>query len=149
MEHVRAEQEPIREYVKDIDKVAATLDPESGSCKDRQAKFEELIERFQRNGDSIRQHMATLMISFLAGLFVGEGKFEEIKDNLDLERWFRLPKSHERRIHGHRHAGVRIVQDGPTLVLALDAHLRIPSHLPPTICCRIAQPENHLAKLKR
>ena len=41
--------------------------------------------------------MATLMISFLAGLFVGQGKFEEIKDNLDLERWFRLPKSHERR----------------------------------------------------
>jgi hypothetical protein len=70
--------------------------------------------------------MATLMISFLAGLFVGEGKFEEIKDNLDLERWFRLPKSHERRIHGHRHAGVRIVQDGPTLVLALDAHVAHP-----------------------
>jgi len=29
------------------------------------------IDRFKRNGDSIRQHMATLMISFLAGLFVG------------------------------------------------------------------------------
>src|SRR5271165_1781573 len=70
--------------------------------------------------------MATLMISFLAGLFVGEGKFEEIRDNLDLERWFGLPKSHERRIHGHRHAGVRIVQDGPTLVLALDAHIAHP-----------------------
>ena len=70
--------------------------------------------------------MATLMISFLAGLFVGAGKFEEIKDNLDLERWFRLPKSHERRIHGRRHAGIRIVQDGPTLVLALDAHVAHP-----------------------
>jgi hypothetical protein len=64
--------------------------------------------------------------SFLAGLFVGGGKFEEVRDNLDLERWFRLPKSHERRIHGHRHAGVRIVQDGPTLVLALDAHVAHP-----------------------
>jgi hypothetical protein len=130
LEHVQTEQEPIREYVKDIDKVAATLEPGSGSCKDRQAKFEELIDRFKRNEDPIRQHMATLMISFLAGLFVGEGKFEEIKDNLnlnlDLERWFRLPKSHERRIHGHRHAGVRIVQDGPTLVLALDAHVEHP-----------------------
>ena len=126
MEHVQAEQEPIREYVKDIDKVAETLEPGSGSCKDRQAKFEERIDRFKRNEDPIRQHMATLMISFLAGLFVGEGKFEEIKDNLDLERWFRLPKSHERRIHGHRHAGVRIVQDGPTLVLALDAHVAHP-----------------------
>jgi hypothetical protein len=126
LEHVQAEQEPIREYVKDIDKVAATLEPGSGSCKDRQARFEELIDRFKENEDPIRQHMATLMISFLAGLFVGKGKFEEIKDNLDLERWFRLPKSHERRIHGHRHAGVRIVQDGPTLVLALDAHVAHP-----------------------
>jgi hypothetical protein len=126
LEHVQAEQEPIREYVKDIHKVAATLEPGGGSCKDRQAKFEKLIDRFKRKEDPIRQHMATLMISFLAGLFVGEGKFEEIKDNLDLERWFRLPKSHERRIHGHRHAGVRIVQDGPTLVLALDAHVAHP-----------------------
>jgi hypothetical protein len=102
--------------------VATTLDPGSGCCKDRQAKFEELIDRFERNEDPIHQHMTTLMISFLAGLFVGKGKFEEIKDNLDLERWFRLPKSHERRIHGHRHVGIRIVLEGPTTVHALDAH---------------------------
>jgi len=81
-----------------------------------------LIDRFERAEDSIHGHMAKTMVSFLAGLFMGTAKFEEIRDNLDLERWFRLPKSHERRIHGHRHAGVRIVQDGPTLALALDAH---------------------------
>jgi hypothetical protein len=81
-----------------------------------------LIDRFERSQDPIYVHMAKVMMSFLPGLFVGGAKFEEIRDNLDLERWFRLPKSHERRIHGHRHAGVRIVQDGPTLVLALDAH---------------------------
>jgi hypothetical protein len=126
LEHVQAEQESIREYVKDIEEVAATLEPGKGSCRDRQAKFTKLIDRFKQNEDPIRQHMAALMIGFLAGLFVGEGKFEEIKDNLDLERWFRLPKSHERRIHGHRHAGVRIVQEGPTLVLALDAHVAHP-----------------------
>jgi hypothetical protein len=126
LEHVQAEQESIREYVKDIEKVAVTLEPGRESQADRQEKFKELIDRFERTGDPIRQHMATLMISFLAGLFVGAGKFEEIKDNLDLERWFRLPKSHERRIHGHRHAGVRIVQEGPTLVHALDAHASHP-----------------------
>src|SRR5262249_59822015 len=70
--------------------------------------------------------MATVMLSFLAGLFVGEQEYEAIKDNLDLERWFRLPKSHERRIHGHRHAGVRLVLEGPTLVHALDAHVAHP-----------------------
>jgi hypothetical protein len=70
--------------------------------------------------------MAQVMMSFVAGLFVGEGLFKHIRDNLDLERWFRLPKSHERRIHGHRHAGIRIVLEGPTLVHALDAHAAHP-----------------------
>ena len=51
------------------------------------------------------------------------------RDNLDLERWFRQPKGHERRIHGRKHAGVRIVQEGPTLVHALDVHLRHPEPL--------------------
>jgi hypothetical protein len=54
---------------------------------------------------------------------------ESIKRNLltlDLERWFRLPKGHERRIHGRRHAGVRLVQTGATLVPALDAHAAHP-----------------------
>ncbi len=73
--------------------------------------------------------MASVMTSFLPGLFVGAGTFEEIRDNLDLERWFRLPKSHERRIHGHRHAGIRIVLEGPTLVHALDAHAAHPGPL--------------------
>jgi len=79
-----------------IAEVAATLEPGTEDCMDRQEKFEELIDQF------------------------------ELKDNLDLERWFRLPKSHERRIHGHRHAGIRIVLEGPTLVHALDAHAAHP-----------------------
>ena len=66
--------------------------------------------------------MAKVMASFQPGLFVG-GDAQLVQDNLSLERWFRLPKGHERRIHGHRHAGVRLVQEGPTLALALDAHL--------------------------
>jgi hypothetical protein len=85
-----------------------------------------LIDRFERTKDPIHRQMVQVMTSFLAGLFVGEGQFEAIRDNLDLERWFRLPKSHERRIHGHRHAGVRIVQEGATLVHALDAHAAHP-----------------------
>ena len=99
LDEVQAEQEKIQEYVQDIKEVAATLEPGEETGADRQEKFQELIDRFERTSDPIRLHMATVMISFLAGLFVGEGKFEEIKDNLDLERWFRLPKSHERRIH--------------------------------------------------
>ena len=65
------------------------------------------------------------MGSFAEGLFVRvrTKKGESLpSDNLDIERWFRKPKGHERRIHGHQHAGVRLVQQGPTLLLALDAH---------------------------
>jgi len=122
LDKVRDEQETIREYVKDIEEVATTLETGGMTCAARQEKLEELIDRFASTEDPIRQQMAKVMTSFLAGLFVGEGKFEEIKDNLDLERWFRLPKSHERKIHGHRHAGIRIVLEGATLVHALDAH---------------------------
>ena len=102
--------------------MAATLEPGTEECTERQERFEALIDQFEQTEDPIRHSMATVMLSFLAGLFVGEEAYEGIRDNLDLERWFRLPKSHERRIHGHRHAGVRIVQEGPTLVLVLDAH---------------------------
>ena len=122
MDLVREEQATIRDYVQEIREVAATLDPHQGDASQRKAKFAELATRFQQAGDPMHRSMAVVMISFVAGLFVGESTFEEIRDNLDLERWFRLPKSHERRIHGHRHAGVRIVQEGPTLVHDMDAH---------------------------
>lgn len=126
LNQVRDEQQTIREYVGDLKEIDATLDPKRGSCVRRKQQFEALIGRFQEKKDEVRQHFATIMRSFLAGLFVGGAKFAKIRDNLDLERWFRLPKSHERRIHGHRHAGVRIVQEGPTLVHALDAHASHP-----------------------
>lgn len=66
------------------------------------------------------------MERFAPGLFVGPDDPDLPCDNLDLERCFRVPKGHERRIHGRCHAGVRIVQEGPTLVPALDAHQRHP-----------------------
>jgi hypothetical protein len=109
--------------------VAATLEPGAGSGADRQEPFERLIDRFQRAEDPIRPRRARVMISFLAGLFVGGGEFEAIRDHLDRERGFRWPKSHERRIPGHRHAGVRIVQGGPTLVRGWDAHVAHPGPL--------------------
>ena len=66
--------------------------------------------------------MGRVMASFKPGLFAGGDRGDWPGDNLDLERWFRLPKGHERRIHGRCHAGVRIVQEGATMMLALDAH---------------------------
>jgi hypothetical protein len=37
------------------------------------ARFEELIDQFEKTEDPIRHQMATVMLSFLAGLFVGDG----------------------------------------------------------------------------
>jgi hypothetical protein len=105
-----------------IAEVAATLEPGTEDITEREEEFEALIDRFEATEDPIRHGMATVMLSFLAGLFVGEEEYEAIRDNLDLERWFRLPKGHERRIHGHRHAGIRLVLEGATLVHALNAH---------------------------
>jgi hypothetical protein len=109
-----------------IAEVAALLEPGTADSIEREEEFEALIDQFEASEDPIRHGMATVMLSFLAGLFVGDEEYEAIRDNLDLERWFRLPKSHERRIHGRRHAGVRLVQTGATLVPALDAHAAHP-----------------------
>jgi hypothetical protein len=123
---VRDDQETIRQHVEEITEVWATLDPTRGNTEGRRAEFERLRDRFGDDGDPVRQHFAGLMGSFQGGLFVGPEDVGSPRDNLDLERWFRCPKGHERRIHGHRHAGVRIVQEGPTLLPALDAHLGHP-----------------------
>jgi hypothetical protein len=126
LDEVKEQQEVIRGYVGVIAEVAATLEPGGEDITERQEEFEALIDRFEATEDPIRHGMAAVMLSFLDGLFVGEPEYEAIRDNLELERWFRLPKSHERRIHGHRHAGIRLVLDGATLVPALDAHASHP-----------------------
>ena len=100
----------------------ATLDPTEGSVKQRKRRFHQLKRRLKKSGDEVRIHMAVVMVAFSAGLFAGPEVDQEIRDNLDLERWFRLPKGHQRRIHGRKHAGVRLVQEGATLLPTLDAH---------------------------
>ncbi len=69
------------------------------------------------------------MASFSPGLFVGADDPTLPRDNLDLERAFKHPKRHLRRIHGRAHAGVGLVQSGATLLVVLDAHRREPRRL--------------------
>ena len=111
-------------YAQDLQAIDTTLKPsESVTAEERKAQFLLLQEAWQSSTDPVHQHFAKMMSSFEPGLFVGGEAADFPTDNLDLERWFRGPKGHERRIHGHRHAGVRIVRQGPTLMLALDAHV--------------------------
>jgi hypothetical protein len=122
LQAVADEQPALRAQTQEIHKIRATLDPEQGSPAQRQQRFQRLRRRLAGSSDPVRQQMAVVMAGFLAGLFVGGDVADVPEDNLDLERWFRLPKGHERRIHGHAHAGVRLVQEGATLIPTLDAH---------------------------
>ena len=105
--------------------VAATLDVNTGTLARRKARYEQLQWQYRSRGGEFYAHLGKLMRSFADGLFVpvrGQKGQSLPTDNLDIERWFRKPKGHERRIHGHKHAGVRIVVEGATLLLVLDAH---------------------------
>jgi hypothetical protein len=126
---VQAEHLIVRQHLQEIQRVAATLTSTNGATAARQTQFTHLQEEFAGLDTPFYQHVAGVMASFAAGLFVGGETLPCLQDNLELERWFRQPKGHERRIHGHRHAGVRIVQEGSTLLLALDAHMTHPAPL--------------------
>ena len=123
---VKATQKQVAEYVIAIRELNAILDPTTGGCRERKQLYEMLLGRVFAYEDPIYHQMGRVMASFQSGLFVGGNRCDWPSDNLDLERWFRLPKGHERRIHGRSHAGVRIVQEGETLVLTLDAHRQHP-----------------------
>lgn len=122
LEAVAAEQETLRGQVQELHRIQQTLNPKRGSARRRRRRFRRLQQRLSQSADPVRVQMSVVMAAFVVGLFAGGDVCGLPEDNLDLERWFRLPKGHERRIHGHKHAGVRLVQEGATLMLVLDAH---------------------------
>ena len=114
-------------YVQDLRTVDGLLKPsDEATGEEREAQFVSLGQEWEASVDPIHQQFAKVMSSFEPGLFVGGEEADFPADNVDLERWFKRPKGHERRIHGRRHAGIRLVQQGPTLMLALDAHVHHP-----------------------
>jgi len=138
----------IRGHVEVVRSVAETLDPTQGDCESRRARFNELHGTWQASPDPVRQQMAKVLLSFEQGLFSGGDVAGLPQDNLDLERWFRNPKAHERRIHGHRHAGVRIVLEGPSLIHALDLHQRHPEPLTATDLLPFRDATPHVSQLQ-
>jgi hypothetical protein len=113
-------------HVERLQDLSDTLDPTTGPSAERLNRFLALGASLGQSPDPVHQHMARTMTSFCTGLFAGGDEADLPMDNLDLERAFRLPKSHERHIHGHAHAGIRIVHRGPSLLPVLDAHRRHP-----------------------
>lgn len=123
---VRKPLATVAQHAERLRDIQNTLDPATGGSALRRSGFDALTATLGKSPDPIHQHMARTMASFEPGLFAGGDDLDLPFDNLELERAFRLPKGHERRIHGHAHAGVRIVHRGPSLLLVLDAHLRHP-----------------------
>lgn len=128
---MREDLATVAEHAERLRTIWNTLDPATGASTTRRRRFSALATRLQKSLDPIHQHMARTMKAFRPELFAGGDDLDLPLDNLDLERAFRLPKGHERRIHGHAHAGVRIVQRGPSLLLVLDAHERHPEPFSP------------------
>lgn len=123
---MREQLDEVVTHVQSLQEINRTLDATTGPSATRRRRFRALATRLGRAPDAASQHMAKTMVSFVTGLFAGGNDLDLPVDNLDLERAFRLPKGHERRIHGRAHAGVRIVHRGPSLLLVLDAHTRHP-----------------------
>lgn len=127
MEGAREALTHVGHYVQDLRSVDGLLKPsDEATGEEREAQFVSLWQEWEASVDPIHQQFAKVMSSFAPGLFVGGEAADCPADNVDLERWFKRPKGHERRIHGRRHAGIRLVQQGPTLMLALDAHVHHP-----------------------
>src|SRR5437660_7074758 len=121
---VRETLTKVKAYVQDLQAVDRTLRPNDETTgEEREAQCILRRQEWESSTDPMHRHFAKMMRSFEPGLFVGGESADFPADNLDLERWLKRPKGHERRLHGRRHAGVRIVQQGPTLMLALDAHV--------------------------
>jgi hypothetical protein len=109
-------------YAQDLRAVDGLLRPsDAATGEEREARFIALPQAWQASPDPVEQHVAKMRSSCAPGLFVGGEAADFPADTVDLERWFKGPKGHARRRHGHGHAGVRIVWQGPTLMLVLDA----------------------------
>lgn len=109
------------EVVTQVDRL---LSPNEGSSEKRQKRFHLLGLKLKKKSSKYKE-MGKLMFSFEDGLFAGGEILDLPIDNLDLERWFKKPKGHQRRITGRKHAGTTIVYEGPTLIPTLDAHLTL------------------------
>jgi hypothetical protein len=112
-----------RPYVQDLHAVERTLTPsDEVTGHEREAQCVSLRQEGESRADPMQQQLAKVRRSVQSGVFVGGEADDVPEDHVDLARWCKRPKGHERRRQGRRHAGVRIVPQGPTLLLALDAH---------------------------
>ena len=114
----------VGQYIQDLRAVDSTLRPsDEAPEEERKAQCVVLWQEWESSADPVQPQFATVMSRLAPGLWVGGEAADFPEDHVDVERWCKRPKGHARRMHGRRHVGVRLVQQGPTLMLALDAHV--------------------------
>lgn len=134
-----------------VTQVDRLLSTEEGPSEQRKKHFHSLAQKLEKKSSNYKC-MGKLMLSFESGLFAGGDILGLRKDNLDLERWFRNPKGHQRRINGRKHAGITIVYEGPTLIPTLDAHLTLKGPLTAEqmlVYANAKPPQSQIEGLKR
>ena len=119
---VAEEMETTRRRVGLVELVMNCLRPELGPRVERESDYESLIEAFFWAEDEAVSQMSVVMEHWQDGVFAGEEVVDMPADNLDLERWFRRPRSHQRRILGRARTHAGLIREGPTLMPTLDAH---------------------------
>ena len=108
--------------VQDLRAVDGLLKPnDEATGEEREAQFVSLWQEWEASVDPMHQQFAKVMSSFEPGLFVGGEGADVPADKVEVAPWCTRPTGPERRMHGRRHAGVRLVQQGPTRRLALAA----------------------------
>lgn len=111
-------------YVQELRAVDGLLQPsDEATGAEREGPCVALRQEWEASVAPMHQQCAQVMSRCEPGVFVGGERADFPADHVDVERWCKRPKGHARRMHGRRHAGVRLVQQGPTLMLALDAHV--------------------------
>jgi hypothetical protein len=107
--------------------------------REREVRCSWLQEAWPSSAAPVHQQCAKLLSRCEPGVLVGGEGGDFPGDHVALARWCKRPTGHERRSHGQRHAGMRIVPQGPTLLWALDA----PRHQDGPCTADARQPYGH------
>lgn len=149
LDEVKVAQEVIREYVEGIAVVAATLEPGTEDIIKYQEHFDSLIDQFEATKDPIRHGMATVMLSFLAGLFVSE---EEMKPSRTTSIWsggFACPRVTNGGFTAAATRGFAWIWKDRRWCMPWTPTPHTPGRSPWTTCYPTGQPESHRPKPKR
>src|SRR3989449_8489377 len=99
LEVVRETWTQVKAYVQDLQAVDRTLRPNDATTgEEREAQCILRRQAWESSTDPMQQHCANMRRSFEPGLFVGGESADCPADNLDVARWLKRPKGHERRL---------------------------------------------------